>query len=270
MKSDEIRCILAIAGTDPTGGAGIQADMKSISATGGYCASVITALVAQNTQGVQSVLSIDPLFVKKQLISVLDDLTISAVKIGMLDDENIISVVFDTLRAAHIKQVVLDPVMVAKCGTPLLNPSVVASLKDKAAGVITLLTPNLYEARYLAGCSIESKEDMEKAAVYLAEEFQCSVLLKGGHLEGILSEDVLYDPASGTYAWFSQKRINTQNTHGTGCTLSSAIASYLGQGYPLTLAIETAKEYLTKAIERGASLSIGKGCGPVDHFFNIR
>lgn len=262
-------CVLSIAGTDPSGGAGISADIKAISATGGYAAAVVTALVAQNTLGVQSIYSISADFVKQQLLSVLNDLTINAVKIGMVHDKQIIDVVSNMLRQFNLKKVVFDPVMVAKDGSPLLQLDTLDYLKRKLLASAYLITPNLVEAEYLLDNRIDDEKQMQDAAVSLGQQFGINVLIKGGHLNAIRSPDVLYQIQEKSCVWFYAQRIESKNTHGTGCSLSSAIASYLAQDFTLVEAIQLAKDYLTQAIVFGKDYNIGQGQGPVDHFYYL-
>lgn len=262
--------VLTIAGSDSSGGAGIQADIKTISATGCYAASVITALTAQNTLGVQSIQAIPHAFVEQQLESVFQDLKISAVKIGMLQNANIIATVASALAKFKPKYVVLDPVMVSKNNCELLDSQVIHTLKKELIPAATLITPNVYETEKLCGIKIIGKAEQELAAVTIGREFNISVLVKGGHMEGKQASDIVYVRETDDCHWFHANRINTQNTHGTGCSLSSAIASYLAQAYSLKDAIFAAKQYLTKAIQYGAALKIGQGYGPVDHFFVLR
>lgn len=263
-------CVLTIAGTDPSGGAGIQADIKVISALGCYAASVITALVAQNTQGVLSTYDITPTFVKEQIDAVFNDLTILAVKIGMLHNEGIMRVVANTLNTYQPPYVVVDPVMVAKSGHPLLNHDAIDAMKKNIFPIASLVTPNIPEAERLADIKIHSQHDMECAAKTIALQHNIDVLLKGGHLGGEESVDVLFQKASNQLTWHHTARIHTKNTHGTGCSLSSAIAAYLAQGLFMPSAIEKAKKYLTDAIKSGSKINIGKGNGPVDHFYFMR
>lgn len=267
MKRYNPPCVVSIAGTDPSGGAGIQADIKAISATGSYAASIVTALVAQNTTGVQSIHEIPPSFVTEQMNSVFSDLTVAAVKIGMLHDEAIIEAVASALDKLTIPHVVFDPVMVAKNGCALLKPHTIDYLKSRLLPLATLITPNIPEAEQLIGSSIHSTADMAAAAVSLSKQFGIDVLVKGGHQQGNQCSDVLCHHKTHALSWFHSPRINTKNTHGTGCTLSAAIASFLAQDYPLNQAIAAAKNYLSKAIEAGSHLSIGHGHGPVDHFY---
>lgn len=263
----EANIVATIAGTDPSGGAGIQADIKAIAATGGYAASIITALVAQNTQGVQAIEEVSPAFVMKQMESVFNDLVVKVVKIGMLNNEKIIAAVAAALEKFQPTYVVLDPVMVAKSGCALLNPAAVELLKNQLFPFVNLITPNLLEAEVLIQEKITSTRQMEYAAKKIGETFRLNVLLKGGHLTSSHSSDVLYHESKLT--WFHADRIETKNTHGTGCSLSAAIASYLAQNYPLTIAVEAAKNYLTRALHAGSQMQIGRGCGPVDHFYHL-
>ena len=270
MNKSAYPCVVSIAGTDPSGGAGIQADIKAISATGAYAASVITALVAQNTQGVQAILEVPADFVSKQMDVVFSDLEVHAVKIGMLHDARIIEAVASELEKFKPNNVVLDPVMIAKDGSELLDLNTILFLKNRLFPLVSLITPNLFEAEHLLGTSIENSDDMVAAAKQLGQQYNIDVLVKGGHLNGQASSDVLYCIETNEYQWFHSKRVSTKNTHGTGCTLSSAIASYLAQGLSMPEAIGHAKDYLTRAIESGALHSIGRGCGPVDHFYFLK
>ncbi|MDV5167706.1 bifunctional hydroxymethylpyrimidine kinase/phosphomethylpyrimidine kinase [Photobacterium rosenbergii] len=258
---------LTIAGSDSGGGAGIQADIKAISATGGYACSVITALTAQNTQGVTGILGIDPGFVEQQLDAVFTDLDVKAVKIGMLSDANIIRMVAKKLRQYQPKFLVIDPVMVATSGDLLLEQDAISTLKSELLPLADVITPNLPEAAALIGSALpETEQAMTDMIAALRSIGSRSILLKGGHLEKdefstdllILENDVIR---------MSTPRIATRNTHGTGCTLSAATASFLAQEYPLQDAVKHAKTYITKAIEHADELEIGSGHGPVNHFF---
>ena len=259
-------CVVSIAGTDPSGGAGIQADIKAISATGGYAASVITALVAQNTQGVQAIQEIPPKFVEQQLRSVFDDLPISAVKIGMLHDQNIIDVVITLLRQYQPPHIVMDPVLVAKSGHALFNQTHINHL-TKLFPLASLITPNILEAETIIEMKITNAEEQMMAAKQLSQHFKVNVLLKGGHIPGKTSLDVLYSHDHGVYHRYESERIDSHNTHGTGCSLSSAIASFLAQNHPLEAAIQYAKNYLTKAIAASRDWKLGQGAGPINHFY---
>lgn len=260
-------CVISIAGTDPSGGAGIHADIKAISATGSYAGTIITALVAQNTQGVQAIQEIPSEFVTQQFASVFSDLNVRAVKIGMLHNEAIIEAVAAGIEQYKPKHVVFDPVMVAKNGCALIAPDTIDFLKSRLLPLCTVITPNLPEAQVLLGHDIASTNSMELAAISIGESFKVNVLIKGGHLMSNQASDVLYLYESNEHFWMHAERINTQNTHGTGCTLSAAIASFLAQNHSLHEAIVQAKDYLTQAIRSGSHFQIGHGHGPVDHFY---
>lgn len=266
MKKDK-QCILTIAGSDPSGGAGMQADIKTISAIGCYAASVITALTAQNTLGVQAIYEITPEFVEQQLESIFSDLHIKAVKIGMLHNANIISVVSSALQKFKPSLVVLDPVMMSKNGCELIDIDTIPILEEMIFPYVTLITPNIMEAELLLRIKINTTVEQESAAIKMGNQFNVNVLIKGGHLSSEQSSDVLYLHEKKLCYWFHAKRIYSKNTHGTGCSLSSAIASYLAKGCSLKDAVDYGKKYLTQAIESGATLQIGQGCGPVDHFY---
>ena len=256
---------LTIAGTDPSGGAGVQADLKTFSALGVYGASAITALVAQNTTGVQAILPIDPGFVRRQMGSVFDDLAVAAVKIGMLGSPELIAAVAEALRAWKPRWIVLDPVMVAKSGDRLLADEAVAALRKHLLPLASIITPNLPEAAVLLGEEpARSRSQMPAVAARLQGLGPTNVLLKGGHLEGASSPDLLMH--GGELIWHEATRVPTRNTHGTGCTLSSAIAAYLARGGPLPQAVAMAKRYVSGAIAAADSLGIGHGNGPVHHF----
>ena len=256
---------LTIAGSDSGGGAGIQADLKTFSALGVYGASVITALTAQNTQGVTGVLDVPADFVRAQMDAVFGDLDIGAVKIGMLSQPETIRAVAEGLAAYRPPVVVLDPVMVAKSGDALLQPEAVETLVRSLLPLATLITPNLPEAaRILDRAPVADASEMTETARALLQLGPEAVLLKGGHLEAPVSPDVLVH--AGGVEQFDARRVTTKNTHGTGCTLSSAIAAFMARGLPLVEAVAEAKAYLTAAIEAADDLSIGHGQGPVHHF----
>ena len=267
MKKINLPSVLTIAGTDPSGGAGIQADIKTLSATGSYAASVITALTAQNTQGVQAIYEIPVDFFIQQLNAVFSDLTIDAVKIGMLHNEKIIEALAVTLLKIKPNNIVLDPVMIAKNGCALLASNTLPFLKKRLFPLVTIITPNIAEAEMISERKIQQFSDMESAAKTMGEEYGVDVLIKGGHLQTPKSSDVLYSLKDNKLFWFHADRIDSHNTHGTGCTLSSAIASYLAQGHSVQEAISLAKQYLTLALQAGKHLHIGHGCGPVHHFY---
>ena len=256
---------LTIAGTDPSGGAGIQADLKTFSALGAYGTSVITALVAQNTRGVQSVYRIEPDFVAAQLDSVLDDVRIDSAKIGMLSETAIVERVAARLKRADIPFVVLDTVMVAKSGDPLLSADAVASVRELLLPQVSLITPNLPEAAALLGCAVAQSEAqmLRQGEALLAAGCQ-AVLMKGGHLTADDSPDWLLTPAG--QQRFSTPRVNTRHTHGTGCTLSAALAALRPRHADWTETVAEAKAWLQQALLQADSLEVGHGIGPVHHF----
>ncbi|BAK11898.1 phosphomethylpyrimidine kinase ThiD [Pantoea ananatis AJ13355] len=256
---------LTIAGTDPSGGAGIQADLKTFSALGAYGTSVITALVAQNTCGVQSVYPVAPEFVTAQLDSVLDDVRIDSAKIGMLSETEIVERVAHGLQRREIPFVVLDTVMVAKSGDALLNPDAIACVRDRLLPLVSLITPNLPEAAALLGCQVALNEDemLTQGKALLALGCQ-AVLMKGGHLDGDESPDWLLTRAGRQR--FSSVRVNTRHTHGTGCTLSAALAALRPRHDSWEATISEAKAWLQQALLAADSLEVGNGIGPVHHF----
>ena len=261
---------LTIAGSDSGGGAGIQADIKAMSALGTYGASVITALTAQNTCEVRAIHDIPADFIACQIDCVLDDLDVKAIKIGMLSQVSVIEAVAERLkdRAQNIP-IILDPVMVAKSGDLLLQMNAVNALKEKLLPLATLITPNIPEAIVLSGCeTVTNETQMLGVGEKLLEMGPQAVLVKGGHLSGDECLDILLSPNQGPQR-FTSPRVHTTNTHGTGCTLSAAIAALIAQGYDLSNAIGKAHEYLTKAIRAADQLTIGKGHGPVHHFHEI-
>lgn len=262
---------LTIAGSDPSGGAGLQADLKTFSALGVYGASAVVAVVDENTVGVTGVHPVPESFVAGQIRSVLSDIGADAVKIGMLHSSELIRTVLATLREfPEVDRIVLDPVMVATSGDPLLRPEAVATLRDELIPYCTVITPNLPEASLLLGETIDSQDQFDDAARALSRlggEKGISVMLKAGHLvDGDTLVDYFYDATTDTVARLASPRIDTVNTHGTGCTLSSAIAAHLAKGHSLTEAARLAKDYIAAAIAAGAAYSIGHGHGPVHHF----
>lgn len=263
---------LSIAGSDSGGGAGIQADIKAISATGGFACTAITALTAQNTLGVQGISPVPLDFIRQQIDSVFDDLDVRAVKVGMLGDAETILCVARALAHHQPEIVVLDPVMVASSGDLLLQAEAVSALKQHLLPLADLLTPNLYEAQVLLGESGLSLPQSDAEMIAMAQRLDKlgakAVLLKGGHGSGAQSTDVLTQ--GGEHKLYRGPRHHTKNTHGTGCSLSSAIASYRAQGLGLHLAVERAKLYINEAIAGADCLAVGAGAGPVDHFFALR
>ena len=256
--------ILSIAGSDPSGGAGIQADIKAISALGGYAAAAVTAVTVQNTRGVTAVSYLPAQLVAAQAEAVMDDLHPAAVKIGMTGRADILRSLAACLRRHPGTPVVLDPVMKSTSGRPLMEPDAAEALRTELFPLCRLVTPNLPEAADLLGSPIHTVQDMEQAAAELHARHGCAFLLKGGHLEGDCMTDVLCD---GRTAYrFSSPRIDTANLHGTGCTLSSAIATLLGQGHALPEAVRRAKAYTDRAIEAARTWRMGSGYGPLCHF----
>ena len=259
--------ILSIAGSDCSGGAGIQADLKAISALGGYAATAITAITVQNTTGVRAIHSVPPVFVRGQIEAVMDDIHPDAIKIGMINDVEIVKVIAFCLRRYKPRFVVFDPVMVSTSGHKLIEDDAIGALTKELMPLSTLITPNLSEAEVLTGRALHSVEDMKTAAVELLK-FGCkAVLLKGGHLEGGKMCDVLQIADEQAPHLFTSDKIESKNTHGTGCTLSSSIATLLALGHNLPDAVKRAKDYVTGGIEQGKEIYIGEGHGPLNHFY---
>ena len=258
--------VLTIAGSDSGGCAGIQADLKAISACGCFGMTALTATTAQNTVGVTDVHGIPPDHLQKQITAVLQDIGADAIKIGMLHSPEIITVVQHALISFSVKNVVLDPVMVATSGDTLLQENAIASLKE-ILPLARLITPNIPEAALLSGEQISTLAEMKEVAKHLAKTYGVSVLLKAGHLEEDVLTDVLYNIETDATVMLSAKKIVTSNTHGTGCTLSSAIAAFLAKGKPLEEAVTLGKEYLLGALQAGATYTLGTGHGPVHHFY---
>ena len=261
----KMKTALTIAGSDCSGGAGIQADLKTMTMNGVYAMSVITALTAQNTTGVRAIEESTPDFLKQQLDAVFEDIYPDAVKIGMVASSELIRVIADRLRYYNAKNVVVDPVMVATSGSALMKSDAVKTLVEELLPISTLVTPNIPEAQVLSGLTIESKEDMATAAKQIGDNYHCAVLLKGGHSIND-ANDLLY--TNSEFVWFNGKRIDNPNTHGTGCTLSSAIASNLAKGFTLAESVQRAKEYISGAL--AAMLDLGKGSGPMNHAFDLQ
>ena len=259
-----MKTALTIAGSDSSGGAGIQADIKTMMANGVYAMSAITALTAQNTTGVTSIMNATPEFMAQELDSVFTDIFPDAVKIGMVSDRELIHVIAEKLKEYKAANIVVDPVMVATSGARLISEDAISTLKEELFPLADVLTPNIPEARELTGMKIETAEDMVTAAEKISEEYNCAVLCKGGHSLND-ANDLLY--ANGSAKWFNGIRIDNPNTHGTGCTLSSAIASNLAKGYDLETSVMRAKEYISGALS--AMLDLGQGSGPMDHGFAI-
>jgi hydroxymethylpyrimidine/phosphomethylpyrimidine kinase len=261
-----IPIVLTIAGSDSSAGAGIQADLKAIAAGGGYGASVLTAITAQNTRAVTAAVELDPGLIRAQLDAVFDDLQVAAVKTGMLASAPVIETVAKALREYRPPRYVLDPVMVSKTGFPLLQPEAVDALRRELLPLATLVTPNVHEARALAGLPVRTPAEAEAAGRRLVEGGAAAVLVKGGHLAEAPATDVLVTPDG--VEIFPGEHVPARHTHGTGCTYSAAIATQLAHGRPLVEAIRRAKAYVTEAIRGG--LPVGRGIGPTDHFFYLR
>lgn len=261
--------VLTIAGSDSGGGAGIQADIKAISATGSYAASAITAVTVQNTLGVEAVHPVPVEFISGQIRSVLSDIGADAVKIGMLHGVDVIRAVRSSLEPFKITNMVLDPVMVSTSGHRLIEENAIQTLTQELIPMARVITPNIPEAEVLSGEKISSQKEFERISGKLSCGGTVSVLMKAGHLDDADVADLFYNAEKDTFLELHSKRVDTANTHGTGCTLSSAIASYLAQGYSLDDAVKAAKEYITRALVSGAEYSVGHGHGPVNHFFKL-
>ncbi len=259
-----MKTALTIAGSDSGGGAGIQADIKTMMANGVYAMSAITALTAQNTTGVTGILNATPEFLGMELDAIFTDICPDAVKIGMVSEKELISIIASKLKEYAAVNVVVDPVMVATSGARLISSDAIDTLKLELFPLASVLTPNIPEAEELTGMKITSPDDMIEASRRISEKFNCAVLCKGGHSIND-ANDLLY--TDNKYRWFYGRRINNPNTHGTGCTLSSAIAANLAKGYPLETAVERSKEYISGALS--AMLNLGHGRGPMDHGFAI-
>lgn len=263
--------VMTIAGSDCSGGAGIQADIKTISALGGYASSVITAVTVQNTCGVTAVHPVPADIVGAQIRAVLSDMDVDAIKVGMVTDGEIIAAICAELRPVVSRiPVIFDPVLVSSSGFPLATPEAVELIRRELMPLCYLLTPNLPEAQLLSGITITDNDSLHAAANALLAAGCRNVLVKGGHRTDGQMTDVLFSHEETTTVSFTEKQINTPNTHGTGCTLSSAIATYVAQGLPLPEAVEEAKKFLTAALKAGAGVSVGKGHGPLNHFFSPR
>jgi len=260
----KMKTALTVAGSDCSGGAGIQADIKTMTMNGVYAMSAITALTAQNTTGVRAIQESTPDFLMQQIDAVFEDIFPDAVKIGMVSSGALIRVIADRLRYHRAKNIVVDPVMIASSGSALLKTEAVKVLTGELLPIASLVTPNIPEAEVLTGMVIENREDMQTAAKVIGGNFGCAVLLKGGHSVND-ANDLLY--RDGEYRWFEGKRIDNPNTHGTGCTLSAAIAANLAKGYALDESVKRAKDYISGAL--AAQLDLGHGSGPMNHAFDL-
>nr|VFK45541.1 MAG: hydroxymethylpyrimidine/phosphomethylpyrimidine kinase [Candidatus Kentron sp. TC]VFK61109.1 MAG: hydroxymethylpyrimidine/phosphomethylpyrimidine kinase [Candidatus Kentron sp. TC] len=261
------RKVLTIAGSDTSGGAGIQADLKAISAIGCYGMSVVTALTAQNTRGVTGIHAVPPAFVSEQISAIFTDMGADAVKIGMLHRVGIIEAIAARLRTHDAKHIVLDTVMAAQSGDELSRTDAIEAMKRHLMPLAEVVTPNIPEAEILLGRKLDSVEDMRRGAEALAEYGSRNILIKGGHGRGSDSTDFLYLADEDRMATFRGERVDTRNNHGTGCTLSSAIAAYIAKGHDVEAAVGKAKSYIERALRAGAEYAIGQGHGPVHHFF---
>ena len=257
------QAVLTIAGSDSSGGAGIQADLKAMSANGAFGMSVLTSITAQNTCGVAAVFHLPPSIIEAQLDAIFSDIPVAVAKTGMLGTSDIVTTVSRRLAKQHMKYLVIDPVMVAKGGQPLLDQDAIAILKAELLPQASLLTPNIYEAEILSGMSIKTLADVRAAAKFIYQLGCKHVLIKGGHLSEQPGTDLLYDGRF--FRMYKTEFIQTSTTHGTGCTFASAIAAHLAKGKTISDAIEAAKHYTTEAIRHG--LALGKGHGPTDHFY---
>ena len=260
-----MKTALSIAGSDSSGGAGIQADLKTMTMNGVFAMTAITALTAQNTTGVQAIQETTPTFLAQQLDAVFTDIRPDAVKIGMASSPELIRTIAQRLRFYHAENIVVDPVMVATSGARLIRPEAVDTLTKELLPLASVVTPNIPEAELLSGRTIHSREEMEAAARAIGDAYGCAVLLKGGHSVQD-ANDLLY--ADGTLQWFEGKRIDNPNTHGTGCTLSSAIAANLAKGFSLPESVRRAKAYISGAL--AAMLDLGQGSGPMNHAWTLQ
>ena len=259
-----MRTALTIAGSDSSGGAGIQADIKTMTANGVFAMSAITALTAQNTTGVTGIMEVSPEFLKEQIDCIFTDIRPDAVKIGMVSSAELIRAIAEKLKEYKAENIVVDPVMVATSGAKLISDDAVSTLKERLLPLADILTPNIPEAEVLSGMEVKTEEDMVRAAEKISVSYQCAVLVKGGHQLNDANDLLCRD---GDFQWFYGKRISNPNTHGTGCTLSSAIASNLAKGFDMNVSVERAKAYISGAL--GAMLDLGKGSGPMNHAFDV-
>lgn len=260
-----MKTVLTIAGSDSSGGAGIQADIKTMTMNGVYAMSAITALTAQNTTGVSSIMEVSPEFLEQQIKAVFEDIRPDAIKIGMVSSVKLIEIIAKCLNFYNAKNIVLDPVMIATSGARLIDEKAILTLTKELLPIATIVTPNIPEAEVLSKITIKTPKDMITAAKAINENYNCAVLCKGGHNLND-ANDLLY--TNNNYKWFEGKHINNPNTHGTGCTLSSAIASNLAKGLDLDTSVKLAKEYISNALS--AMLDLGKGSGPLNHAFSIK
>ncbi|MBR1990432.1 MAG: bifunctional hydroxymethylpyrimidine kinase/phosphomethylpyrimidine kinase [Firmicutes bacterium] len=260
-----MKTALSIAGSDSSGGAGIQADLKTMTMNGVFAMSAVTALTAQNTTGVTGIMEVSPQFLQMQIDAVFEDIRPDAVKIGMVSSSGLIETIAQRLEFYGAENIVLDPVMVSTSGSKLISDDAVETLKKKLLPFVSVVTPNIPEAEVLSGIEIKNEDDMITAAKIISEEYNCAVLCKGGHSIND-ANDLLY--AEDRYEWFRGKRINNPNTHGTGCTLSSAIAANMAKGLGLEESVRAAKDYISGCLDD--MLDLGKGSGPLNHAFCLK
>lgn len=260
-----MKTALTIAGSDSCGGAGIQADIKTMTMNGVYAMSAVTALTAQNTTGVTGIMEVTPSFLAEQIDDVITDIRPDAVKIGMVSSSLLIKVICGKMKQYNMKNIVVDPVMVATSGAKLISDSAVSVLEDELLPIATIATPNIPETEVLSAMAVRNSDDMIKAAEIISRKYGCAVLCKGGHNLND-ANDLFF--ADGQYRWLNGRRINNTNTHGTGCTLSSAIASNLAKGFDLLTSVQLAKSYISEALS--AMLDLGKGSGPMNHAFDLK
>lgn len=260
-----MKTALTIAGSDSSGGAGIQADIKTMTMNGVFAMSAVTALTAQNTLGVYAILESTPEFLKQQIDAIFTDIFPDAVKIGMVSSSEIIRVIANSLRHYHAHNIVVDPVMVSTSGSRLIAEDAVKTLAEELLPLSTVATPNIPEAEILSGIKITNQDDMKEAAMKINSRYGCAVLVKGGH--DVNDANDLLCTGKDSFTWFNGKRIDNPNTHGTGCTLSSAIAANLAKGYSLVESVKLAKDYISGALS--AMLNLGQGRGPMNHAFNL-
>ncbi len=259
-----MKTALSIAGSDSSGGAGIQADIKTMTMNGVYAMTALTALTAQNTLGVSDIYEVSPDFLARQIDSVFQDIRPDAVKIGMVSDPALVEVIAQRLEQYRAENIVVDPVMVSTSGSALSKDSAISKMKERLIPLARVITPNIPEAEVLSGLKIGSEADMGRAAKLIGDSYNCAVLCKGGHSVND-ANDLLY--SQGEFTWFKGRRVDNPNTHGTGCTLSSAIAANLAKGLSLERAIEAAKAYISGALE--SMLDLGQGSGPLNHMFSL-
>lgn len=262
---EEYNIVLSIAGSDSSAGAGIQADMKSVAACGAYCATAITAITAQNTVGVDAVQVISGDMVKAQIIAVINDLDVKAIKLGMLPSSDIVCCIEEIIKKSEISNIVLDPVMISTSGAMLVSNEVAELIIERLLPLTTVATPNIPECEFITGIKVKTVKDFDLVADYFRERGCKSLLLKSGHFEDGDISDYLYDFTTGERMIFSFKRIDSKNTHGTGCSLSSSISAFLAQGYSLKESVSKAEDYIHTAIET-AKYVLGNGFGPINHF----